>query len=110
MTPKTTSKPTAKEERPLLHPVQRDASARVHIIATQGYKHLTCIVIDYPIRLVQLPVDAHGLQPMGYRGEPYPLKRAVRLFRRYAREDHGITEGARSALDALKASLPAEVA
>lgn len=99
-----------KDTKPILHPVQRDASARVHIIATQGYKHLTCVVIDYPLRLVQLPVEDHGLSPLTYRGEPYPLKRAVKLFRRYAREDHGITEGARSALEALKASLPAEAA
>lgn len=87
--------------RPLLYPVQRDRAARVHLVSTVGHKWVTCVVIDFPIRLEQLPVEKHGLVPMLFRGEPYPVKRAVKLFRRYAKE-HGITEGAREALDRLR--------
>jgi hypothetical protein len=95
--------------KPALHPVQRDRNARTHLIATVGHKWIHAVVLDYPVRLAQLPLHDHGLQPMTFRGEPYPLKRAVRMFRRYAKE-HGVTEGAQHALDALKASLPAETA
>jgi hypothetical protein len=84
-----------------LHPVQRDAQSRAHLIAKTGHKWLTCVVIDFPIRLVQLPVHDHGLQPLLYNDMPYSLKRAVRLFRRYVKE-HGITDGAKQALDKLK--------
>lgn len=88
-----------------LHPVCRDANARTHLIATVGHKWLTCVVIDFPVRLVQLPVKDHGLVPMLYQGQPYPVKRAVKLLRRYGK-DHGITEGAAHALETLKASAP----
>lgn len=90
-----------KKQTEPMHPVQRDDNARVHVIAKEGHKWLTCVVLDYPIRIVQLPVDDHGLIPLLYKGAPYPLKRAVRLFRSYTK-DHGITDGARDALAALK--------
>lgn len=92
-----------------LHPVQRDANGRVHLVTTQGHKWLTCVVIDFPIRLVQLPADDHRLIPLTLtradRVDPYPVKRAIMLLRRYAKESHGITDGAKAALDSLKDSL-----
>lgn len=92
--------------KPNLHPVQRDANSRVHLISTVGHKWLTCVVLDYPVRVTQLPIEDTGLQPLTLHGELYPLKRAVRLFRRYSK-DNGATESAQKALDTLKAALPA---
>lgn len=89
-----------------LHPVRRDGNARVHLVSKIGHKWITCIVIDFPIHLVQLPVREHYLTALTLRTskgeELYPLKRAIRLFKRYAKESHGITEGAKAALDELK--------
>lgn len=87
--------------RPPLHPVQRDRNARVHLIAKEGHKWLTCVAIDFPIRLVQIPVHDHGLQPLMLDGKLYPPRRAVRMIRGFIK-DHGITDGAREALAELK--------
>lgn len=94
-----------KPEIKPLYPVQRDPSSRVHLVVTEGRKWVTCVMLDYPIRLVQLPLDAHGLTTLMLRtpkgSEQYPLKRALRLFRQFAKE-HGITDGAKAALESLK--------
>lgn len=81
-----------------LPPVCRDANAKTHIVVTVGHKWVTCVMFGVPIRLVQLPVDDHGLVELLYEGQPYPLKRAVRLFKQYGRESHGMTGGAKEAL------------
>jgi hypothetical protein len=33
-----------------------------------------------------------------HEGQPYPLKRAIRLFKQYGKESHGMTGGAKEAL------------
>lgn len=88
-----------------LPPVCRDSHSHTHLVVTVGRKWLTCVMLDFPIRLVQLPVDDHGLVPLEFLGKFYPLARAVKLFKRYGKGDHGITDGAAVALEELKAEV-----
>lgn len=88
--------------KPVLHPVQRDANSRVHLIVGVGHKWLSCVILDRPIRVVQLPIADHGLHTLKHEGKPYPLKRAIRLFRHFSKFHMGITDGAKNALTELK--------
>lgn len=92
-----------------LHPVCCDGNARTHIVTTVGRAYLTCVTLPLksgPVHLVKIDAFKHGLKELELRKndkvELYPIKRAIRMFLKFAKEK-GITDGARDALEALKA-------
>lgn len=79
--------------------ILRDHNAHALIVFKEGRTYLHAIALHQPpVRLVKVPLlERRHLQPLEYRGRPYPIARAVRLFRRAGRE-LGITDGAVAAL------------
>lgn len=73
--------------------------ARTLLIVQEARVWIHAIALNRPpVRLVKLPRTARRyMRPLEYRGRPYPLARALRLYRRAGRE-LGITEGAAAAL------------
>ena len=67
-------------------------------ICLKGHKLLTLIYIDGTVLCKRIPQSgSRHLQPLVRGGEPYPVKRAVRQFRKASRA-LGITKGAAKAL------------
>ena len=80
----------------------RDQNSKAIILFKRGHKKLHCLMIAPPVRVVKMEkVEERYFTPLTRKGEPYPLKRAVRLFRNAGRE-LGITDGAKSVLKELK--------
>ena len=80
----------------------RDRNSKAMLVFKRGHKLLHCLMIAPPVRVVKIEKEEERyFAPLTRRGEPYPLKRAVRLFRNAGRE-LGITDGARSVLNELK--------
>lgn len=79
-----------------------DHNAHALLVFKEGRTWLHAIALhSLPVRLVKVPkLERRHLRPLEYRGGPYPLARALRLFRRAGR-DFGITEGAAAALREL---------
>lgn len=76
-----------------------DHNAHALLVFKEGRTYLHAIALHQPpVRLVKMPIlERRHLRPLEYHGRPYPLARAVRLFRRAGRE-LGITDGAAAAL------------
>ena len=72
-----------------------DGSAYRVAIVHAGRKLLHALLLeDGPLRVRKLPQEeAHHMAPLVYRGGPYPLRRAVKTFRRHGKA-HGCTKTA----------------
>lgn len=83
----------------------KENQARTLLIVSEARVWIHAIALNRPpVRLVKLPRTARRyMRPLEYRGRPYPLARALRHFRRAARE-LGITDGAAAALRELDAA------
>ena len=82
--------------------ILRDSNAHTLLVFKEGRTYLHAIALHQPpVRVVKLPrLERRHLRPLEYRGRPYPLARALRLFRRAGRE-LGITGGAAVALRSI---------
>jgi len=82
--------------------ILRDHNAHVLLVFKEGRTYLHAITLHQPpVRLMKLPLlERRHLRPLEYHGRPYPLARALRLFRRAGRE-LGITDGAAAALRSI---------
>lgn len=82
--------------------ILQDHEAHALLVVKEGRTWLHAIALHQPpVRLVKLSkLERRYLRPLQYRGRPYPLARALRHFRRAAR-DFGITESAAAALRAI---------
>jgi hypothetical protein len=89
--------------------ILRDGNAHALLLFREGRVWLHAIALHQPpVRIVRLPRHARGaLVPLEYRGRPYPLARALRLFRRAGR-DLGITDGAAAALRSIDSARKGE--
>lgn len=82
--------------------VLMNRNSRTHIVFKTGRLYMHAVALDGHVRLVQLPlIERRHLKPVLYKGQPYPLKRAVRKLLA-AGKTLGITDGARSALKTLQ--------
>lgn len=79
-----------------------DHNAHALLVFKEGRTFLHAIALHQPpVRLVKLPrLERRHLRPLEYRGRPYPLTRALRIFRRAGRE-LGITDGAAAVLRSI---------
>ena len=80
----------------------RDHNAHTLLVFKEGRTFLHAIVLHHPpVRIVKLPrTERRYLQPLLYKGRPYPITRAVRRIRQAGR-NLGITKGAAAALRAI---------
>lgn len=83
--------------------IVRDANGHALLVLKEGRTKLHAIALHTPpVRIVKLERRVQReLVDLSYKGKPYPLKRAVRLFRTAGRT-FGITGSAREALEALR--------
>jgi len=82
--------------------IVRDHNAHCLIIVREGHKLIHAIALGQPVRVVKLEkFERRYLTALELKGKPYPLARAIRLFKSAGKE-HGITKGARALLNSLK--------
>lgn len=83
--------------------ILRDNNAHALIVFKRGRKMLHALALYAPpVRIVKLEKgDERHLTPLAYRGQPYPLRRALRHFREAGR-NLGITKSARTVLRSLR--------
>lgn len=82
--------------------VFRDQNSKALLLFKRGRKNLHCLMIAPPVRVVKLEkIEERHFTPLLRKGEPYPLKRAVRRFKAAGRS-LGITSAARDILKQLK--------
>ncbi len=75
-----------------------DGERYVTTIARPGRTKLHLLVIDTTVRVISRPLrEQRYLQPLLLKGQPYPVRRAVRRFRDAGRT-LGITEAAKEML------------
>jgi hypothetical protein len=89
--------------------VLQDHNAHALLVFKAGRAWLHAVALHQPpVRLVKLPlIELRHLRPLEYHGRPYPLARALRLFRRAGRE-FGITDGAAAALRSIDSARKGE--
>lgn len=67
-----------------------DAGTRTALLVAEGRKFHRIMVMDLPIKIRKIPrTEERYFQELEYKGQPYPLKRALRLFRDAARRSYG---------------------
>lgn len=71
-------------------------------LVKRGRKWLQVIAMDASpdggVKVWKVPMsDERFMKPLMHKGKPYPMKRALRIFRSMART-HGITKGAKKLL------------
>ncbi len=83
--------------------ILRDRNAHALIVFRIGRTKLHALALHQPpVRVVKLEkAERRDLVPLLHKGKPYPLPRAVRLFKRAGRA-LGITDKARRTLDELR--------
>lgn len=80
----------------------RDEHAKALLLFKRGHKLLHLLMIAPPVRVVQLEkAEERHFTPLLYKGQPYPLKRAVRRFK-HAGKELGITDAAKAVLRELQ--------
>ena len=80
----------------------RNENSKTIIVFKRGYTKLHCLMIAPPVRVVKLEKIAElYFAPLLYKGAPYPLRRALRLFKASGKT-LGITDGAKNVLKSLK--------
>ena len=83
----------------------RDQNSKALIVFKRGTKMLHCLMIAPPVRVVKLEkIEERHFTPLLRRGEPYPVRRALRQFKA-AGKGFGITDTARQVLRELKGTL-----
>ena len=86
---------------PLDCEVLYNANSRTHLVYAVGRIKFHAIVLDGSVRAVALDlIKRRDLTPILYKGQPYPVARAVRLLKR-AGKTLGITEEAKRVLAEL---------
>lgn len=70
--------------------LHEDSGHRV-VIAKTGRKYISCVVIDFPVRVVKVNKNAR------LRDIDYPLRKAVKKLKAIGKQ-HGITKGAATIL------------
>jgi hypothetical protein len=76
-----------------------ESAHRSALVKTGGTKWLQVLVFDANreggLKLWKVPLsDEQYMQPLLYRGKPYPMARALKTFRALGKT-HGITKGAK---------------
>ena len=85
-----------------MNTVMMDHNSRTHIIIKEGRVYAHAIVLNGSVRKVAIPrSDLRDFRQIEYKGQPYPLRRAVRRLLQ-AGKSLGITAGARAILKSLK--------
>ena len=80
----------------------RDSHSKALLLFKRGHKMLHCLVIAPPVRVVKFErAEERYFTPLLLAHEPYPLRRALRHFRKAGRI-FGITKKARIIINALK--------
>ena len=80
-------------------------NSKAIILFKRGHKKLHCLMIAPPVRVVKLEkIEERHFTPLLRKGEPYPLRRALRQFKA-AGKGFGITDTARQVLRELKGTL-----
>ena len=81
--------------------VMMDSNAHTVLVFEEGRGMLRAVCIRRTVRVARIyGRDRAALRPMLYKGQPYPVKRAVRLLRKAGRT-LGITKGAKVELARL---------
>lgn len=80
----------------------RDQNSHALIVFKRGHKLLHAVALyQPPVRIVRMArQEERYLTPLTSRGEPYPLKRALRHFK-LAGRTFGITKSAKTVLGEL---------
>lgn len=78
-----------------------DHNCATALVIKQTKTYLFIIQVEpFGLRVRKIPVaDEKNFTELEYHGKPYPLKRAVRLYKKYGKK-YGITKPARKALNA----------
>lgn len=72
------------------------------LVVKEGRKYLHAVEIDKQVKMVALPRESRRqMRPLLYKGQPYPVSRAVRAFM-HAGKTLGITKSATTMLRAVK--------
>jgi hypothetical protein len=77
----------------------------------KGRKHMVCVIVGYPVRVVKRPAadfTSSKCKPPLYKGEAYPVARAVRVMSAIAARN-GITKGAQLILDRAAGEATADL-
>lgn len=75
-----------------------DEGVKVAFIKTGAPKWMPVLVMDGPLRVRKVPTEEQRyMTDLTKKGKPYPVKTAVRLFRRFGKA-HGISKGAKQFL------------
>lgn len=93
-----------------MHPVvayhirhgKREDARRTALLVKRGTKHLHVIIMrDAKVSVDRVPLtEERSMIPLEYKGRPYPVERAVRIFKRHGKA-FDITKAAREALKQL---------
>ena len=76
----------------------RDEGQVSAIFLTKATKYIRLLPMEGKLRVVQIPkTDEWRLKPVSLKGKPYPIKRAIRVFRKHAGY-FGITASGKRAL------------
>ena len=81
-----------------------DSGPRTALLVTEGRKFHHIMPMDLPIRIRKVPrAEERYFEELEYKGQPYPLKRALRFFRDAARRSYGTIRNApKNVREALK--------
>ena len=79
-----------------------ESAVRCALVKTGGTKWLHVLAIDATtsggLKLWKVPLtEDRYMQPLLHKGKPYPMARALKVFRKFAKE-HGLTNGAKKLL------------
>ena len=78
-----------------------DHNSKALILFKRGHSKLHCLMIAPPVRVVKVEkTEERHFTPLTLKGEPYPLRRALRRFKA-AGKALGITDAARAVLREL---------
>ena len=75
------SRQRQSDSPPTVPTVLLGAGGRTCIAFSAGRKYLHAVCMDQPIGLVALPLE-HDLVPLHLKGQPYPVRRAARIYLR----------------------------
>ena len=82
----------------------RDGHSKALLLFKRGTKNLHCLMIAPPVRVVKLEkVEERHFTPLLFRGELYPVRRALRRFKSAGRS-LGITDGAKAIIRELQST------
>jgi hypothetical protein len=81
---------------------QDQEGAANYLVFKEGRAFIHAITLDKVVKIVALPKDeSRHFKPLEFKGHPYPIHRACRLFLR-AGKSLGITAKAKTVLKAMK--------